>query len=365
MTPMKEFTLSGNEYFDTLSQPVLLVEEHRLRYFNRAAARMFWPTKLEDNGPLPEALAQEADGAVTIREQEWICRKRPLPQGVLYVLSKVSEQEEYFVLLNRLAGRNASHLQMLHTAICQLEDHLVETEQLRNQTELARLRQVYAQILRTSRNIDYFCQMTPSEVDQNFPMGVLDLAGLCREAYRQCQYLLETAGITLRYESDVESVLVRGNETLLFHVLYHLLSNSAKSYHGEEGEVILRVEEVSGVGMFTVEDNGHGMSEAALRTVFDVGENPSYLLPFGLGLPLSRKAANYHGGGLFLLRKEQGMRATVSIPTTQGKFYRKQPVPDAAERLATLKVINGTFHPALVGLSDVVPPTVFVPAAED
>lgn len=364
MIPMKEFILSGAEYFNTLSQPVLLVENHRLLYFNRAAVRIFWPISLKEDGPLPDALAQEADGAVRIGEQDWLCQKQALPEGMLYVLRKAENHQEYHVLLNRLIGRNVSHMQALNRAIYQLEDHLVETERLRNQLELAQLRQTYAQILRTNRNMDYFCQMCPSEVAFNFPMQVVDLAGICRETYRQCQYLLETAGINLRYDSNVACVLVRGNDTLLFHLLYNLISNSAKSYQGSTGEITLRLEEVGGVGMVTVEDHGHGMSEAALRTAFDVGENPSYLLPFGLGLPLGRKIANYHGGGLFLLRKEQGMRATVSIPTTKAKYKPKETSTNQAEFLASLKIVDGTFHPALLGLSDVVPARLFVREAE-
>ena len=69
---MKQFTLSGKEYFDELPQPALLVQEHRLCYFNRAAERAFWPAKLEEDGALPLALRQEADGAMTLRGRSWI-----------------------------------------------------------------------------------------------------------------------------------------------------------------------------------------------------------------------------------------------------------------------------------------------------
>ena len=66
---MRQFMLSGKEYFDELPQPALLVQDHRLRYFNHAAERAFWPVMLEEDGPLPLALVQEADGAMTLRGQ--------------------------------------------------------------------------------------------------------------------------------------------------------------------------------------------------------------------------------------------------------------------------------------------------------
>ena len=83
-----------------------------------------------------------------------------------------------------------------------------------------------------------------------------------------------------------------------------------------------------------------------------------------MGLPLGRKIANYHGGGLFLLNKEPGIRAVLSLPTLQAQFQRKQPA-GRAERLASLRVAQDTFQPALVGLSDVVPAEVFTEWAAD
>lgn len=352
---MKEFTLSGNAYFDSVYDPVLLVKDHKLCYFNYTASQTFWPTRLEEDGPVPEELAQEAEGVVTIRGVDWMCHRRQLPDGELYQLHKAEASRDFEVLLNRLAGRDASNLLVLNHAIHAVEGKLVETERLRMDLDLADLRRAYARLLRSSRNIDYFCQMTPSEVDVNFPMRVIDIAGLCREVHRQCEYLLETIGITLIHREDAGSgsILVRGNDQLLFHMLYNLLSNAAKSYKGERGGITVRVSQTGESAMISVEDEGCGMSEAALRNAFDISGNPSYLLPFGLGLPLSRKIANYHGGSLFLLPRKQGTQAVFSIPTTQGKFQRKQD-ESLADKLAGLKIEDATFHPALIGLSDVV-----------
>lgn len=362
---MEQFTLSGNEYFDTLPQPVLLVREHRLCYFNRAAERAFWPVTLQEGGALPMALAQEADGAVTMGTRSWICQKRQLSEGALYVMRQVMEHGEYQVLLNRLAGRNAAQLQQLNRAIRHLEEKLVETERVRNEGELAQLRQIYARMLRTDQNISYFCQMEQENMEENFPLRVLDVAGLCREVNRQCGYLLEAAGITLAYEEQVGSLLVQGNEKLLFHLLYNLLNNSAHSYQNRFGVIRLRVAQVGQCAMITVEDDGLGIQPTVLQNVFELQTSPSYFLPFGLGLPLGRKIANYHGGGLFLLNKQRGCQAVLSLPTVQAKFQRRQDM-GRAERLASLRMmVQGTFHPALIGLSDVVPATVFAAAAAD
>ena len=257
---MKQFTLSGKEYFDELPQPALLVQEHRLCYFNRAAERAFWPAKLEEDGVLPLALRQEADGAMTLRGRSWICQKRALLDGTLYVLHQaVEDGEAYEVLLERLSGRSTGQLQQFIQSLHHLESTLVETERLRVEPMLAQLRQVYARMLRTDQNISYFCQLAPGKADENFPLQVLDVAGLCREAMRQCDYLLETAGLTLVYEQQVSSMMVRGNEKLLLHLLYNLFSNSAKSYHRKPGVITLRVEQVEKNAMIVVEDAGEGI----------------------------------------------------------------------------------------------------------
>ena len=64
------------------------------------------------------------------------------------------------------------------------------------------------------------------------------------------------------------------------------------------------------------------------------------------------------------LNKEPGIRAVLSLPTLQAQFQRKQPA-GRAERLASLRVAQDTFQPALVGLSDVVPAEVFTEWAAD
>ena len=162
----------------------------------------------------------------------------------------------------------------------------------------------------------------------------------------------------------MSSVLVRGNEKLILHLLYNLLSNSAKSYHREPGVITLRVELVEKNVMIVVDDAGSGIQPTILRTVFDLEKDVFELHPFGLGLPLGRKIANYHGGGLFLLDKQVGSRAVFSLPTVQAQFQRRQEF-GRAERLATLRVARNVFQPALVGLSDVVPAEVFTERAAD
>ena len=362
---MKKFTLSGKEYFDEMPQPALLVQDHRLRYFNRAAHRAFWSARLEEGGLLPPELALEADGAVTLREQGWICQKRVLSEGTLYVLHPAVDGEEaYAVLLERLSGRSAGQLQQLSRLLRQLETQLVETERLRNEPLLAQLRQVYAKMLRTDQNISCFCQLEPGQADENFPLQVLDVAGLCREVVRQCDYLLETAGITLVYEEEANSVLVRGNEKLILHLIYNLISNSARSYHREPGVITLRVEQVGQNAMIVVDDAGSGIPPTVLRTVFDLEKDVFGLHPFSLGLPLGRKIANYHGGSLFLLDKGKGSRAVFALPTIQSQFQRRQE-RGRAERLGSLRVAGHTFQPALVGLSDVIPAEVFTERAAD
>lgn len=362
---MKQFTLSGKEYFDELPQPTILVQDHRLRYFNRAAKRAFWPAELRENGALPPELAKEADAVMTLRGQGWICQRRALPEGTMYVLHQAADEgASCQVLLKRLSGRNAAHLQQLSSTIRQLEAQLVETERLRIEPLLAQLRRLYAKMLRTDENISCFCQLAPEQAEANFPLQVLDIAGVCREAVRQCGYLLETAGITLVYEEQVSSVLVRGNERLILHLIYNLFSNSAKSYQRKSGAITLHLEQVGKCAVMVVEDAGTGIPPAILNTVFDLERDASGLQPFGLGLPLGRKIVNHHGGNLFLLSQKSGSRVVLSLPVVHDQLRQKQE-RGQAERLASLRIAWNPLHPALIGLSDVVPAEVFTEQAAD
>ena len=79
---MQKFTLSGNEFFDHVSYPVLLAQDQTVQYFNQAAEELFrsQAIPLAEGGRVPEPLElQEGAGisARRLRARASLSRKEP------------------------------------------------------------------------------------------------------------------------------------------------------------------------------------------------------------------------------------------------------------------------------------------------
>ncbi len=123
-------------------------------------------------------------------------------------------------------------------------------------------------------------------------------------------------GVTLSVLSDGPVPTVMGDRRLLERALVNLLENALQAV-GEAGhiEMGLRAAETGGRVELWVEDSGPGIDPELADRIFE---------PFfstktggsGLGLPLVRKIAEDHGGGVSLSRPHHGgTRATLWLPT--------------------------------------------------
>ncbi|MDX2094706.1 MAG: HAMP domain-containing sensor histidine kinase [Alphaproteobacteria bacterium] len=110
----------------------------------------------------------------------------------------------------------------------------------------------------------------------------------------------------------------------LVQILLNLLSNAIKFSH-EGGKIVVRARAESarqGVHYFTItiEDNGIGMSEAAVRKAFstfnqaDAGLNRKYE-GAGLGLPLTKRLVDLHHGKI-KIESVEGKGTTVTVRLT-------------------------------------------------
>ena len=359
---MFQFTISGNDLFHGSAGPALLIREGVVRYFNPAAEAVYRLEGifLREGDPAPAGLTEELpedreNGGHCLRllaGEEWSLTRMELPEGTLVRLEPWAEPG---VLtpgqMASLGGWLAAPVQSISMAAEALERNMVETERLRHERQLARLERGIHQLVGLSWNLRLLSELEEGEAELAYPFQVLDLAGLCREMARQCDYLIESAGAVLRREEEkgCGSILVRGSEYLLSLLICQLLADALAGLYREPGEIILRVGRTEGRVLVTVElrrRSGETEPEGLERVIPPLAGGA-----LGLSIPVCRRVARAHGGTLVFTKLKGGRRATLSLPISDGEG-------DTALRSMGVDFTGG-FSPALVAMSGLVPEKIF------
>lgn len=144
----------------------------------------------------------------------------------------------------------------------------------------------------------------------------VDLRGSVHEWINGMRPLADRKGIDLVL--DVPAFEVAADRGRLRQVVYNLVSNAIK-FTPEGGRVTVRAERTEDATALTVADTGIGIAPEDLDIVFEefrqVGSEESRAEGTGLGLPLSRRLVEAHGGTLSAESTVgKGSRFTVLLP---------------------------------------------------
>lgn len=142
------------------------------------------------------------------------------------------------------------------------------------------------------------------------------------EQIRQSIMQLETKWTEKDIELDVELERTEfiGNATLLIHVWDNLINNAIK-FNNHGGTVKLRLSSNADRVTFTIEDNGPGVSEDAIKHIFDKfyqADSSHRQEGNGLGLALVKKIVDLYDGEIKVENLPSvGCRFTVVLPAMQ------------------------------------------------
>ncbi|MBQ1491521.1 MAG: HAMP domain-containing histidine kinase, partial [Blautia sp.] len=161
---------------------------------------------------------------------------------------------------------------------------------------------------------------------------------------------LETRGIVMTYDNQVgDDVFIVADEQQLQRVFDNIISNCVKYQdpEKEQSQVELRVRDVGELIQVEVEDNGKGISEENLRSIFDRfyrtdASRNSSTGGSGIGLSIVRRIIEDHGGRAwagsregkgttiyFVLRKAQGTGG--EVPHREKATWVQIPVEEKDE----------------------------------
>jgi signal transduction histidine kinase len=133
-------------------------------------------------------------------------------------------------------------------------------------------------------------------------LSAVALPGVLQSAISLHQERATRAGITLFLESEPEEITVTADERRLRQVVFNLLSNAVK-FTPVGGRVDISARADNGHVEIAVADTGRGIPAGDLERVFEEFKQSSdgkKVEGTGLGLPLSRKLVELHGGRLWV-----------------------------------------------------------------
>ena len=132
----------------------------------------------------------------------------------------------------------------------------------------------------------------------------LDLGALIEHAVATTSQAFRERGAAVRVERPAQVPPLRADRDRLLQVLINLLSNAAKFVPAGRGEVTLRLRVEPEEAVVEVQDNGPGVPAEQQAWVFDKfrqgGSATQRPQGTGLGLPISRRIVEHHGGRMWL-----------------------------------------------------------------
>ncbi|WP_167078698.1 response regulator [Massilia aquatica] len=149
-------------------------------------------------------------------------------------------------------------------------------------------------------------------------------------------FTVEMAADTLPLDVDV---------TRIVQVLSNLLNNAAK-YTPAGGRIVLRALREGDEAVLSVLDNGVGISQEDMGTLFDMFTQVGRSLErsqggLGIGLSLVRRLVELHGGSVSAASagRDQGSTFTVRLPLHLGNPAALAPPPSGASAAGALRVL--------------------------
>lgn len=152
-----------------------------------------------------------------------------------------------------------------------------------------------------------------SKIDTNkipYTFTKLDIGSYFADCVEELAMELESKNITLNYYNYVEpGTMIIADTEQLKRVVNNIVSNSVKYLDKRRGLLIIRLKDVGDFVQIEIEDNGKGIAQKDLPSIFDRfyradSSRNSAQGGSGIGLSIVKKIVEDHGGKIWATSKE-------------------------------------------------------------
>ncbi|NQT53552.1 FHA domain-containing protein [bacterium] len=144
-----------------------------------------------------------------------------------------------------------------------------------------------------------------------------DLNEVCEDVCLMAKESAREKGVALQFEPDPSLGIVEFDATGIRRCVLNLITNAVDACEEQDGTVIVRVHADGADGVrIAVQDTGCGMSREQVDNLFTVFYSTKGSKGTGLGLPVTKKIVEEHGGQITVESEEgHGTTFTIALPT--------------------------------------------------
>ena len=146
-----------------------------------------------------------------------------------------------------------------------------------------------------------------------------DIVYIVEEAALSLKKSIESAGIELVIDTDVEEKIINCDKTDIEKCIINLVGNAVK-FTPSGGKIIVNIEDIEDGVKIIVSDTGMGIDEEYHNSIFDrfnqvVDEHSESKNGSGLGLTITKQIIDMHNGEITLeSEKDKGCKFTIILP---------------------------------------------------
>ncbi|MFN7090289.1 MAG: ATP-binding protein [Allorhizobium sp.] len=282
-----------------------------------AAAAAYWLARyfISPVEQLRYGLRSLANGQLDVRIAHTIGSKRDEITSLAHDFDTTAVRLQELQVAQQQLFHDVSHelrspLSRLQAAIGVLQQNPARLTAMieRMEREVERLDELVGEILTLARLSD---RDTP-----RFERQTLDIVDLVREIIEDAGFEGQARGIGIHYEG-VESFVASVNGELIYRAMENVIRNAIT--HTKAGtEVFVKSQAKDQHLILSIEDQGPGVPERELEAIFQPfsqSSTASTRSGFGLGLAITRRAAEWHGGRARARNMAMGgLRVEIIIP---------------------------------------------------